>query len=98
MTCVVGVGLLMVASPATNFPPCGKASAAPDSPRQIAKLSGWKAKKRLRRAALRAIGVGRVFMLRSLEFACPVAVASPSARDIVAPVAARRQNVLLAMK
>src|SRR6476660_5738830 len=66
MPWLVGVGWVMVAWPATTVPPCGPASAAAEKPRQIAKLSGWNAKERRRRSAVRAIQVGRFFIRRSL--------------------------------
>ena len=65
------------------------------SRRQIAKLSGCKAKERRRRSAVRAILVGRFFIRRSLgllvrrQLAC---LTCPSRS------ATRRQNVLLARK
>src|SRR5580765_9034409 len=64
MTWLVGVGWVIVAWPATTVPPCGAAGAAPEKPRQIAKLSGWKAKERRRRSAVRTILVGRFFIRR----------------------------------
>ena len=68
MTSTFCDGVPIVASPATTLPPCGSASAALDTAMQIAKLSGWKAKRR--RTMVRPATVRRrVFMERSLELA-----------------------------
>ena len=77
MTWLVEVVWVIVAWPATTVPPCGTASAAPEKPRQIAKLSGWKAKER------RAVGgpgdPGRAVLHSSLtRVACSAAVSMPT--------------------